>query len=99
MKVSILETALEDLRAACKFYDEQEEGVGAYFLDSLIPEIDSLSLYAGIHRLQFGFHRLLARRFPYAIYYRVVAEGVVVFRVLNCRRDPSSLRRSIRKSA
>ena len=97
MKVSILQTALEDLTTAQKFYDEQEEGVGAYFLDSLIPEIDSLSLYAGIRRIQFGFHRLLARRFPYAIYYRVVAGVVVVFRVLDCRRDPASLRRSIRK--
>jgi hypothetical protein len=33
MKVSILQTALEDLTTAQKFYDEQEEGVGACFLD------------------------------------------------------------------
>jgi len=52
--------------------------VGEYFLDSLFSDIDSLALYAGSHRKVFGFHRLLAKRFPYAIYYQVDAEGVAV---------------------
>jgi hypothetical protein len=70
MKVRVLRSALEDLSDGRQFYDQQHAGVGAYFFDSLFSEIDSLVLYAGIHRV--GFHRLLARRFPYAVYYRVM---------------------------
>jgi hypothetical protein len=64
MKVRILRPSLEDLAAGREFYDRQESGVGSYFFDSLFTEIDSLVLYAGIHKVQFGYHRLLARRFP-----------------------------------
>lgn len=88
MRIRILRPALEDLATGREFYDRQGEGVGAYFFDSLFAEIDSLVLYAGIHRVQLGYHRLLAKRFPYAIYYRVTGDEVVVHRVLDCRRNP-----------
>jgi hypothetical protein len=54
MKVRILRRALEDLAAGREFYDRQCEGVGGYFFDSLFTEIDSLVLYAGIHRTSSG---------------------------------------------
>lgn len=80
MKVRLLRSAFDDLAAARGFYDRQREGVGAYFLDSRFSEIDSLALYAGIHPIHFGFHRMLARRFPYAIFHRVIEDEAVVFR-------------------
>jgi plasmid stabilization system protein ParE len=95
MKVRILRSAFEDLAAGRRFYDRQEQGVGEYFYDSLFAEIDSLVLYAGVHPIRFGFHRLLARRFPYAVYYRVIASEAVVFRVLDCRRDPRWIRKTL----
>jgi plasmid stabilization system protein ParE len=95
MKVRILRPALEDLAAGREFYDRQAPGIGAYFFDSLFTEIDSLALYAGIHRVYLGYHRLLARRFPYAIYYRVSGNETVVHRVLDCRRDPRWVRSAL----
>lgn len=95
MKLRILGAALEDLAAGREFYDLQSEGVGVYFFDSLFAEIDSLVLHAGIHSIHFGHHRLLAKRFPYAIYYRITAGEVVVHRVLDCRRDPRQIRRAL----
>lgn len=97
MKVRILRPALEDLAAGRAFYDRQSKGVGSYFFDSLFTEIDSLVLYAGIHRMQFDHHRLLAKRFPYAIYDRVLGSEAVVHRVLDCRRDPKWIRRALRE--
>lgn len=35
-----------------------------------------------------GFHRLLSRRFPYAVYYLVEPETIDVYAILDCRRDP-----------
>lgn len=99
MKVRILRSALDDLAAGRQFYDRQEEGVGQYFFDSLFAEIDSLVLYAGIHRVQLGYHRLLARRFPYAIYYRILKDEAVVFRVLDCRRKPKRIRKALEETS
>jgi plasmid stabilization system protein ParE len=96
MRVRILDSAIEDLDCGRQFYERQGEGLGAYFLDSLLAEIDSLVLYGGIHRRVFGYHRLIARRFPYAVYYRVeAATVVVVWRVLDLRQSPSRIRRAL----
>ncbi|NOS88449.1 MAG: type II toxin-antitoxin system RelE/ParE family toxin [Methylococcaceae bacterium] len=96
MKVQVLRSAMKDLERGRKFYDCQQSGVGEYFFDSLFSEIDSLALYAGIHSVHFGFHRLLAKRFPYAIYYKVIDSKATVFRILDCRRDPSRLRKAFK---
>lgn len=97
MKIQILRSAMNDLEKARRFYDSQEAGVGDYFFDSLFSEIDSLALYGGIHAVHFGFHRLLAKRFPYAIYYKIIDEKAIVFRILDCRRNPNQLRKAFTK--
>ena len=88
MKIKILPSVLEDLDRGRRFYARQGKSVGDYFLDSLFADIDSLELYAGIHLKVFDFHRLLAKRFPYAVYYKVDGEVCIVFRVLDCRQEP-----------
>jgi hypothetical protein len=71
MRIEILSDAEEDLIAGARFYERQGVGLGEYFLDSPYPDIDSLLIYAGIHRVVFGFNRALSKRFPYAIFYKV----------------------------
>ena len=88
MKVKILPTALEDLDRGRRFYARQGKSLGNYFLDALFSDIDSLELYAGIHMKVFDYHRQLAKRFPYAVYYQVDGETCIVFRVLDCRQEP-----------
>lgn len=95
MKVRLLRSALEDLASARDFYDRQEIGIGDYLIDSLFADVDSLTLYGGIHRMKYGFHRMLAKRFPYAIYYQIHDGVVLVFRILDCRRHPDWIRRSL----
>jgi hypothetical protein len=69
VKIKILPSALADLDRGRIFYARQSKGIGDYFLDSLFSDIDSLELYAGVHIKVFDFHRLLSKRFPYAVYY------------------------------
>jgi len=92
MNIEILEQATDDLLAGARFYEDQREGLGQYFLDSLFSDIDSLQLYGGLHAQVFGFYRLLSKRFPYAIYYRVQEPVVQVYAVLDCRRSPDATR-------
>ena len=68
MKIKLLPAALMDLDRGRLFYSRQSQTLGDYFLNSLFSDIDSLELYAGIHIKGFAFHRLLATRFPYAVY-------------------------------
>ncbi len=86
--ITLLPSAREDLANGFAFYNNQAEGLGIYFLESLFSEIDSLGLYAGVHPIVFGCYRLLSKRFPYAIYYLIESEAVLVKAVLDWRRDP-----------
>lgn len=69
--VITLREVADDLQDGKAFYERSEAGVGDYFWDSLISDIESLYIYAGIHSKKFGFHRMLSKRFPYAIYYQL----------------------------
>ena len=96
MKIKILSSALEDLYGGRLFYEKQGEGLGEYFFDSLFSDIDSLVLYGGIHTKVYGYHRILSKRFPYAIYYKLEEETrIVVYRVLDLRRDPRKIKKSL----
>ena|SRR5580698_8838297 len=92
MSILILPSARDDLSDGFKFYERQKAGVGTYFLESLFSDIESLRLYAGVHPKQFGYHRLLSKRFPYAIYYDQQHKTVRVWAVLDCRRNPGAIR-------
>jgi hypothetical protein len=96
MNILVLPSAMADLADGFDFYEKQETGLGDYFLNSLLAEIDSLKLYGGIHRKVFGFHRSLAKRFPFAIYYENKADGIFVRAVLDSRRDPSWIRQQLK---
>ena len=95
MRIKILSSAVDDLHAGRLFYEMQGEGLGEYFFDSLFSDIDALVLYAGIHLKVFGYHRLLSKRFPYAIYYTVENDLAVVWRVLDLRRHPDKIRQAL----
>jgi len=95
MKIRVLDSAKEDLLRGYHFYEKQKRGLGDYFLSAIFSEIESLRLYAGIHAKVFGYHRLLAKRFPYAIYYKHKASSVVIFAVLDCRQAPLRTRKRL----
>lgn len=92
MRIKILSIAEGDLEEGYRFYESQADGLGTYFLDTLYSDIDSLAYFAGIHRVVLGYYRLLSKRFPFAVYYRVVDETVLIYAVLDCRRNPSWMR-------
>lgn len=96
MNIRILASASSDLVDGYHFYENQAAGVGAHFLDSLYSDIDSLIVNAGVHAVSFGKdYRLLSKRFPFAVYYRVEGETVKVYAILDCRRNPAWIRKNL----
>ncbi len=92
MIIRILDEAEKDIVEGFRFYELQADGLGVYFLDSIFSDIDSLRLFSGIHMKTKGFHRLLSKRFPFAIYYTCSDKRVDVWVVLDCCRDPGVMR-------
>ena len=59
MRIEVLDKAENDLVEGYLFYEEQQAGLGAHFLESLYSDIESLRLHAGIHRKPYrNFHRM-----------------------------------------
>lgn len=88
-RIRILAAARRDLLAGFRFYESQATGVGRYFLDTLYSDIESLQINAGVHAVYFErYHRLLSRRFPWSVYYRIEEDEVRVYAVLDSRRNP-----------
>jgi len=97
VNIRLLDLAEADLLAGFELYEGRASGIGWYFIETLFSEIDSLHLYAGVHRRVFGYFRMLSRRFPYAIYYQVESDEIQVWRILDCRRDPKWIRKQLAK--
>jgi plasmid stabilization system protein ParE len=79
-----------DLAAAFDWYEAQRPGFGDEFLRA------ALAVFASIthHPEMFGLidpevRRAIVARFPFAVFYTIEPERVVVLRVLHTARNPS----------
>ena len=88
MTIKILDEAEKDIAIGISFYESQKEGLGKYFLNSILADIESLHIYAGIHIVISDYYRLLAKRFPFSIYYKVKDNIIYIYAILDCRKNP-----------
>lgn len=95
-RVLAVEDVQTDLDYGEQFYNAREPGVGEYFRDSIIVDIESLRLFAGVHAKHFDCYRMLASRFPFAIYYDIQGATTIVIAVLDMRRNLSTIRRTLK---
>lgn len=98
MRIDILPEARDDLIEGFRFYERQARGLGSYFREAILEDVDDLAVRGGVHAKVFGYHRSLSKRFPIAIYYQVEAQVVRVRAILDCRRNPSWISRRVRRS-
>ena len=87
-RVIVRPHAESDLQRAWQYYESEQAGLGDEFLSELRPLVQSLEHHP--ERVPYyyrGFRRLLAARFPYKVFYRIMAERVIVFRVLHAKQD------------
>lgn len=97
MRIKILPSARQDLVDGYWFYEKQSFGLGSYFKETLFADIDSLEFFGGIHAAHYEkYFRLLSKRFPFAVYYKIKNDVVFVHAVLDCRRNPAWIRRKLK---
>lgn len=96
MNIQILDDAADDLNVGWSFYERQEQGIGDYFWDTLLSDIESLIIYAGVHTKKYGYYRMTSKRFPYSIYYDIKGETAYIVAVLPERRSLDWIRENIK---
>lgn len=97
--IQILSEAETDFEHGRFFYESQAEGVGNYFWDSLISDIESLIIHAGVHSKVYGYYRMSSKRFPYSIYYEIREDTSYVIAILPERRNPNWVRNKLSKKS
>ena len=83
-----------DVEAAFEWYEHERAGLGLEFLDELRATYNRIA--AGpfkYQELRGGIRRALLRRFPYAVYFAIDGDIVVVVAVLHASRDPAEWQR------
>ena len=83
----------EDIIGGYVWYEAKSPGLGEDFLRMF---------YAGASEIQWNpflypkvyneFRRRLLRRFPYAIYFMIEDEYIIVFGFFHCARNPSTIK-------
>ena len=86
-----------DLTAAADWYDEERPGLGTEFAQAAY---DALGVIAerpeSFPLVRPNARRALMRRFPYAIYFRIEHDTVVVLVVVHTARSPSVWRKRLK---
>ncbi|MDZ7718374.1 MAG: hypothetical protein U5K72_06080 [Balneolaceae bacterium] len=97
MKLQILDVAKNDLIEGFHFYEQQQQGLGDYFLVNLYADIESLKVVGGIHQKVYkDLQRALSRKFPYAIYYSIDEDIVKVRAIIDYRRSSSWIEKHLK---
>lgn len=89
--IKLLPTALNDLRQARIWYNEQSENLGDEFKREITSELSFISKNPDAYQIKFEIlHQSLVHRFPYAIYYFKNDEKqlVIIFGIIHTRRNP-----------
>lgn len=90
-RVTIRSRGQTDLFRAFLWYDQQQPGLGGDLVDEVRRCIRALEQdplrYPVYYR---GFRRMLTRRFPYKLFFRLEDDNVIVFRILHGRQDHRS---------
>jgi plasmid stabilization system protein ParE len=73
------------------WYESQQPGLGDNFLEQIDEALDRIcqmpESYPAVYR---DVRRAVVRRFPYAIYYRIVSSRVIITAVFHGRRNPKA---------
>lgn len=82
-----------DLQEAYSYFEKCRVGLGSDFMDcvgiSLAKVSSNCEQYPIVYK---SIRRVLINRFPFAIFYKMIDEVIVVFAVLDCAREPRTWR-------
>jgi plasmid stabilization system protein ParE len=89
MKIVYTDRANEELDAAVAWYESKRKGLGFEFLESVEEALKRLMMFPELCAVCYdNFRRCVIKRFPYAIFYTLENQDIVIHAVFNSRRNP-----------
>ena len=77
-----------DIEAAFEWYEREDAGLGLEFLTQLRAAYERILDHpSGYQELRSGIRRAFTRQFPYAIYFSIESDTIIVLAVLHAARD------------
>lgn len=87
----------EDAIGGFVWYEAKSPGLGEEFLRMFYACAGEISrnplLYPKVHS---EFRRRLLKRFPYAIYFMIKDDQIIVYGLFHCARDPRTIRMKLK---
>jgi toxin ParE2 len=88
-KYRFTSAALSELREAVLYYEQQESGLGATFLDEVDGAIDRILRFPNAwHPMSARTRRCRTHRFPFGLFYQIRADEILITAAMDLRRDP-----------
>jgi plasmid stabilization system protein ParE len=85
--------AEEDLSEARAWYERKREGLGEEFVLSVEAALDHIRrVPEAATEVYPGIRRVVVRKFPYGVFYRVDPDQIAVIAVYHSKRDPRGWR-------
>ena len=90
MELVLRPAAAADIEEAFSWYEHQRKGLGNEFVAAVDAGLTEISHYPVRFPVHFrNTRRILLKRFPYAMFYRIYPDFVVVVACMHARRDPA----------
>lgn len=81
-----------EIAKAFAWYEQRALGLGSEFLRAVEAAVTSAANAPRQYPVwRRGARRVLLRKFPYALFYTIATEGIIVFACFHGRRDPKVL--------
>ena len=85
-----------DVEAAFEWYEAEEPGLGLQFLQQLRSAYQRIQEHPDSYQeLRSGIRRVLTRQFPYAVFFSIEDDTIVILAVLHTARDPDEWQKRI----
>jgi toxin ParE1/3/4 len=97
MRLRALPEVSDDIAGAANWYRQERHDLGVEFTEAVYVFLDEIFATPLTRRLAYKeYRRGFMKRFPYAVYYRVSKDEVVISLVFHTARNPATIRRILR---
>jgi len=96
LRVVFRRAAKSEFEDAAVWHDEKRPGLGEEFIREIDDAVAKAAAAPQRYPVVFGdIRRTVARRFPFAVYFRVRSDALVVLAVFQGRREPAIWQRRV----
>ena|SRR5687768_15533018 len=96
MRIKLSAEAAEEMLDSVTWYDQREPGLGAEFLAACNHAFAEIAMDPARNLcVGRGFHRYLMRRFPFAIFYELQGDALIIAAIFHGARDAQKWRKRL----